>query len=212
METFLGQFVTGGPTFWATLSAIIVAFSYIPYGIRVAQGKVIPNLVSWGVFTLMGIAFLLTYDASGAGINILPAYVGLFGPLIVFIISLFKVKIEKIKRNDWIMGGLACLSLTLWFFTKENPNYAQFALYIAIFADIFGIIPTIKWVKREPTADRPFLWIVFGFGYALNMLAIEDHTLSNWALPISMFILPALVWWHLVKYRIKNNIPLKDWV
>jgi cytochrome c-type biogenesis protein CcmH/NrfF len=75
-----------------------------------------------------------------------------------------------------------------------------------------GILPSIKFLSKNPEKDRPALWIVFSFGYFLSMFAITEHTFANWILPVFMTLAPALVWIHLVKYRVKNKIPLKEWI
>jgi len=99
-----------------------------------------------------------------------------------------------------------------WYLTKQNPSLVQYALYLALFADLIGLIPIIAGVIKNPTIDRPAMWMVFSFGYFFSIFAISDSTFVNWMLPIFMVIIPSLVWIPLVSYRIKNKIPIKEWI
>jgi hypothetical protein len=107
---------------------------------------------------------------------------------------------------------LGIISLIFWVLTKQSKELVQFALYIGIIADFMGILPSIIFLKKYPEKDRPALWIIFSFGYFLSMFSITEHTFANLILPLFMTFTPALVWIHLVKYRVKNKIPLKEWI
>ncbi|MEK7209134.1 MAG: hypothetical protein AAB677_02655, partial [Patescibacteria group bacterium] len=69
-------------------SGLLVVASVIPYSIRTYQGKVQPNLTSWSLWTLIGLALLLTYKSSGAEANVWPAVFGFTNPLLITIIVL----------------------------------------------------------------------------------------------------------------------------
>src|SRR3954451_2598804 len=47
------------------ISGGLVICSVIPYALRTYQGKIKPNVTSWGLWTLIGATLLLTYKSSG---------------------------------------------------------------------------------------------------------------------------------------------------
>jgi hypothetical protein len=199
--------------FFGILSALIVLASYPPYVIRVWQRKIVPNISSWVIFALVSIALCLSsFSSSGASINSWVTVGPLVGCSGIVIVALMRSKERSLTKIDLVCLILGILSIIFWFFTKERRELVQFALYIGILTDFIGLVPSIIFLAKYPEKDRPFLWIIFSFGYFLSMFTIKENTFANWFLPSFMVLAPALVWFHLVKYRIKNNIPLKEWI
>ena len=199
-------------TIFGLLSAVIIFSSYPIYAIRVWQRKIIPNIASWSIFVLISLAIFLSYASSGAKENSWATYGPLIGCTVILIITLFRSKEKSLNHFDIACLVFGSFSLVVWYFTKDTKEMAQYALYTALFADFLGMLPSIKFLSKHPKKDRPFMWIIFGFGYFLTFFAITDHTFANWALPVFMVIIPAFVWVPLVKYRIKNKIPFKEWI
>lgn len=198
------------------VSGILVAVSVIPYAWRTYQGKIEPEPTSWFLWSLIGLAMLLTYKSSGAKANVWPAVTGFMNPLIVFLIMLRRSSKEQILKKFTFVDK-ACLitgltSLVLWFFLRNSRELSQYALYIAIFADACAIIPTIDFVWRNPMKDRPFAWCMFGFAYGLTIFAITEHTVANYVLPIYMLVGATSIGSAMVLYRIRKKIPLHEWI
>lgn len=194
------------------ISGLIVSLSAIPYGWRVFQRKIQPNVVSWSIWSFIGLALLLTYDSSGAEANIWPAVFGFISPCFITILAVWR---GERKRPEWF--EIVCLvfgtsSLTMWWFVRNEPSLAQYALYVAITADTWAAIPTITMLWRRPELDRPAMWALFAFGYGLGCFAITKHTFANYSLPVYMFVSGSFIALILVAYRIKNKIPLREWI
>lgn len=92
-----------------------------------------------------------------------------------------------------------------------NANLAQYALYVAIAADICAAIPTIIFVWKQPDRDRPFSWVVFAMGYFIAIFAIPKGTVANWILPLYMTVVSLVVAFPLALYRLRQRMPLKQW-
>ena len=194
-------------------SGLLVAVSVIPYSIRTYQGKIQPNLTSWSLWTLIGLALLLTYKSSGAGANIWPAVIGFFSPLLITSIILW-------RRGEWTKPNrveVACLvfgllSLSLWVVVRGGKDLSQYALYLAIIADACAAIPTIVFVWANPASDRPFAWCFFAIGYGLAVFAVTEHTFTNYLLPLYMFFGAFFVATPLILYRWRRKVPLSEWI
>lgn len=199
--------------FFGILSAAIVLASYPVYIIRIWQKKIIPNIASWTIFVLVSFSiFLASFSSSGSGTNSWVTIGPMVGCTIILLSAIMNSKEKAMGKFDLICLILAVISIALWFFTKQSRELVQFALYLGIFADFLGILPSIKFLTKSPEKDRPGMWFIFSIGYLISMFAITENTFANWVLPSFMVVAPALVWIPLVKYRIKNNIPLKEWV
>ncbi|KKS12797.1 MAG: hypothetical protein UU70_C0032G0006 [Candidatus Yanofskybacteria bacterium GW2011_GWA1_41_6] len=76
------------------VSGLLVAVSIVPYSIRTYQGKIQPNLTSWSLWSLLGLALLLTYKSSGAEASLWPAVFGFTNPTLITILLL-------LRRGEW---------------------------------------------------------------------------------------------------------------
>lgn len=195
------------------VSGLLVIISVIPYSIRTYQGKIQPNLTSWSLWTLIGLVLLLTYKSSGAEANVWPAVFGVTNPLFITILVLQRrgvwTKPNRVEITCLVFG---LLSLGLWFAVRQNKELAQYALYLAIVADICAAIPTMVFVWTHPNSDRPFAWCFFAIGYGLTIFAINEHTFANYILPLYMFFGSLSVAFPLILYRWRYKRPPSEWV
>lgn len=195
------------------ISGILVFASIIPYGIRTYQGKIKPNMTSWTIWSVVGFALLLTYKSSGAGANVWPAVFGCLNPTIITLFALrHRNKWEKATWIDKSCLILGIMAIIAWCFVHNNKTMATYTLYVSIAADACASIPTIYLVWRKPEVDRPFAWILFAVGYGLGALAITEHTLANYILPMYMMIGTLFISIPLVLYRVKQKTPLREWL
>lgn len=194
------------------MAGLIVMVSVIPYAIRVFQRKIQPNLVSWSIWSLLGLALLLTYHSSGATSNVWPAVFGFFNPVLITVLALWRGMRRKPERWELVCGAIGVLSIVWWSIVHDVAAQAQFALYLAIVADATAAIPTIGFVWKYPRADRPFAWSMFGVGYGLGIFAITDHTFANYALPVYMLLGASTIAVILATYRVRNRLPVTEWV
>jgi hypothetical protein len=190
-----------------------VFLSIIPYGLRTYEGKIRPVPTSWSLWALIGLALLLTYKSSGADANIWPAVFGFTNPTLITILSVWRR--EKWKRPnvaEQLCFAFGILSLALWAFLRQDPKFSQIALGVAIVADLCAAIPTLQFVWTKPGDDRPLPWLLFGTGYFLVVFAIPKNTLANWGLPLYMTAVSFSVALPLVVHRLRQNVPLKEWI
>ncbi len=195
------------------ISGLLVAVSAIPYSIRTYQGKIHPNLTSWSLWALIGLALLLTYKSSGAEANVWPAVIGFISPFFITILILRRhSRWTKPNRIEVACLAFGLLSLGLWLVVRESRELSQYALYLAIIADACAAIPTIVFVWTQPNGDRPFAWAFFAVGYGLAIFAITEHTFANYVLPLYMFFGALSITFPLAWYRWRNKIPLSEWI
>ena len=197
------------------LSGLLVFISAIPYCIRVYQGKIETQITTWVLWTLIGLVLLLTYKSSGAGANVWPAVFGFINPLIITILTM-----RRLGRSGWVRPDrieIACIvisviSLGLWFRLSQDKGLVQFALYLAILADLGATTPTIKFVWKNPDRDRPFAWAMCAVAYGLAIFAITEHTFANYVLPIWMFIGGMSIAFPLAIYRWRIRARFTEWI
>jgi len=195
------------------ISGILVAVSIIPYSIRTWQRKIRPNVTSWSLWAIIGLALLLTYKSSGAKDNVWVSVFGFTNPLIITLIALKRqyerTRLSKIDKFCLVFGLIA---LVMWFFMRGSKELVQYALYVALIADAFASIPTIVFLWESPDQDRPFAWSLFVLASGLNIFAISDFTFANLILPIYMVITSLLITIPLYVYRLRKRTPIEEWI
>ncbi|HEY5383165.1 MAG TPA: hypothetical protein VIJ88_01255 [Candidatus Paceibacterota bacterium] len=195
------------------ISGSLVVVSVIPYAIRTYQGKIMPNLTSWGLWSVIAVAILLTYRESGAKDNVWPAIFGVTNPILVTVIAIWRrSKLEPMTRWEKLSAVGCILSLVLWFALRGNKGLSQFALYLAILADLCAYVPTYIFVRVHPESDRPGPWILFGIAYGLGAFAATDSSVSNYVLPVYMFFGALGASIPLIRYRVKAKVPIAEWI
>lgn len=194
------------------VSGFIVVLSAVPYGIRVYQRKIKPNLVSWSIWAFLGLALLLTYKSSGAESNLWPAIFGFTNPLIIAILAIWRGERKRPNRLEVTCAVFGIASIILWYFVQNDPTTAQYALFIAIIADFWAGVPTVIFLWKNPGEDRPIQWGTFAVGYGIAVFAITEHTFANYILPLYMFAMAGAIATILTVYRVKNSVPFREWM
>jgi hypothetical protein len=195
------------------LSGGLVFLSIIPYAIRTYEGKIRPVPTSWSLWTLIGLAVLLTYRSAGASANVWPAVFGFANPALITILSIWRhEKWKKPNPVEWFCSVFGIASLVMWIFLHQSRELSQYALLVAIAADVCAALPTISFVWTEPDRDRPFAWLLYGFGYFLAIFAAPDNAFANWALPLYMTTISFSIALPLILHRLRRNLPLTEWV
>ena len=194
------------------IAGLIVVISIVPYAIRAHQGKIDPNPTSWLLWSLIGLALLLTYRSSGAGDNVWPTVFGFTNPTLIAILLIKnRARWKRFESFECVCFILGLVSLFLWYLFHEKRALVQWVLCLAIFADACAAIPTVVFVWRFPERERPFAWGLFGVGYGLGMFAISEHTFSNYILPLYMCVGSFTITALLARYRWKSRSPITEW-
>lgn len=195
------------------ISGGLVALSAVPYGISAYKKRIKPNITSWSLWSVIGFALLVTYKDSGAEANVWPAVFGFVNPCIISIIALLRRGTMEPLAFWEKLSVVGCIaSLGLWLAVHGNKEYAQYALFLAIAADLCAAVPTIIFVWANPDQDRPGPWGMFAVAYAMGMFAISEHTLANYILPVYMASGACTIVLPLVLYRIKKGTPIREWI
>lgn len=152
-----------------------------PYLRDTLRGDVLPNRVSWFLWTVTaGIAFAAEIH-QGVGLPAFTTFVAGFDPLIVFIASFFAPRKAawKISRSDMACGICAILAIVLW----QTSGSANVGLFFAIIAEVFAAAPTVRKSITNPETENATPFLLSNVRHVLKFL-----TLTQWSFASLAFV------------------------
>lgn len=179
-------------SFFGEVAGLISLSAFVPYIVSILKGETKPNRASWLVWTVAGAMLAASYRESGAGDAIWVPVSYVAGPLATFIVSL--------RYNDgegWsglnkicilVSAGSSVLWLVLFSFFGKNTGVPLAVMYINIFIDGMGALPTLRKSFHEPESEDRLTWALFITGNTLNLFAVEHWSLATGSYPLYMFV------------------------
>jgi hypothetical protein len=176
------------PNIAGILAGFVAASGFIPYIYSILKGKTRPNRASWLIWAALGGLLFASYVSSGASTTIWQPLSFAIGPVIVFVLSI-KHGVGGYNKLDVFCLAGAALGLLLW----KLSNEPQAALYLSIFVDALGFLPTIKKAYFQPGSESRLAWSIGVTSTVINLFAINSWTLEIALYPIYLVIFNSAV-------------------
>lgn len=194
------------------LSQFLAVVSVIPYLHGVYTKKITPNRISWAIITLVGMVNFLAIASSPDMELSSKLFAGVLSlnPALILIASFFRGEFIKVTNFEKIAASLAVVALIIWWFTRDIS--VLFALSVGILANALGILPTILFIRNNPDKDRPTAWSLFVLSSIFALLSLRAFDISGIILPVYMILSSSAILFFLLRYRIENNIPFREWL
>ncbi|MCK9272208.1 hypothetical protein M0P65_01545 [Candidatus Gracilibacteria bacterium] len=189
------------------ISQVVTVGSAIPYILGIIRGVIVPNRVTWAIWSVVGITLWFTTWANpnSDSITVMFAFILAFNPTVVFILTFWKGSTEPISKMEKAAILIATSAIATWLFTKNNPGILP--TLFAILADICALVPTIRFVNNNPDQDRPTAWILFMIGSILAISGVKLWNMDSLILPIYMTIgsFFIVIHWYIIGLKIKPH-------
>ncbi len=198
------------PYYLGLLAQFILAISILPYTISIFRGTVKPNRISWFIWSVIGFAFWLITPESADHVTKMLTVIFWINPTLIFVLTLFKgenLKPDTLEKFSLLVGLSA---IVVWLIYRDSSGVLP--TVIAIAADFFALLPTLRFVIASPDEEAPLAWICFFLGSFIAIFGIEHYTLESLLLPVYMTIGTFLVVFPLIRYRIRMKIPVRYWI
>ncbi len=180
------------------LGAIIYLIGGGSYIWETLKGKVKPNRVSWGFWTLAVMIAFAAEIKQGVGLPSLATFMVGFVPLLIFISSFVNREAYwKLTKFDAFCGLLSVIGLILWYLTK-NPNLA---ILFSIFADLAAGIPTLVKSYKFPETENWHEFITGASNVFIGILTLKAFSFAYLAFPLYIFCYDSIAF-VLIKFRI----------
>lgn len=171
--------------------AALISFSGIVFYLKdTIKGKTKPNRVTWFFWALAPmIAFFSAIDEN-VGVLALTTFMVGFNPTLVFIASIFDKKAYwKLTMFDLACGFLALIGILLWQITGNG----NLGITLAILADLFAAIPTIRKSYTNPETETYVAYIGGAIAMTITLLTINNWTYAYFAFPAYILSVNTLI-------------------
>lgn len=192
------------------VAQFVIATSVFPYLLSIFRDTVKPNRFSWFIWSIIGVAFWVVTPEDADDVTKMLTVIFMINPMVVFLLTLFKGKYVKPNKLEKFSLAVGLFAILVWYFAKDYSGILP--TVIAIIADLCALVPTLQFVFTSPDKEKPFAWIVFFLGTLIAILAIQNYNFESMLLPVYMASGSFLVVLPLVKYRLKMQIPVKNWI
>jgi hypothetical protein len=162
----------------AVVAALLAIISVVPYVRDMLKGKTKPNVVSWGLWTLIQGIFAAAQFAEGASLSIVLPAVEVASTGLIVVLGLAGFGYKKYRPLDFICLALALGAIVLWQVTKDP----MLALWLSVAADFVAAVPTLFKAYKDPKSETPSAYLLV----ALSAIAAAFAT--------SIIDTPNLLW------------------
>lgn len=175
------------------VAGVISAVAFLPYILSIFRGQAKPNLASWFIWTVVGIALCTSHWATGARHSVWVPLSYVLGPFVVTLLAI------RYGERTWTRFDKACLaaaalSFVLWWLSGSP----LVALCMNVLIDFLGALPTIRKSWTHPESEDRLSWAMFLVANTINLLAVEAWRFSGAMYPLYLvlvtFIITVLLW------------------
>lgn len=171
------------------VAGIISLIAYTPYIYSIFQHETKPSRSSWWIWSFIGLIILISYYYAGARNTIWIPVVFFICPFIIALLSLRFGEGSGLTALDKICILGTAISLIPWIIFKS----ASMTLFLNIFTDFLGFLPTIHKTFLNPLHENKTTWILFFFGSILNVAAVESFSVQILVYPLYMLALDVVI-------------------
>lgn len=146
----------------------------VPYIKDILYGTTRPNIVSFGIWFVLGLIEVSAQWSAGASWSIIIPIVVVFNTALVIGLGVAGYGYKKYTWFDTLCLCLALGALVLWYVTS-NPVTA---LLLTMAASTFAAVPTFIKTYKEPESELAVAWLLVSVA---SIFAIFSSTLWNTA-------------------------------
>lgn len=165
------------------IANVLAVFSAVWYLRGVFQGRTVPHLFSWLVWSLINCIGFAAQLSGGAGIASWVLGFSTLFTLTVTVTAIFRGE-KKITRSDQISLAGALLSIALWAVT-QNPLWSVILISVI---DCFGFYPTFRKSWQRPFDEPLFVYFISAVRFFMAIAALEVISVTTALFPATIAV------------------------
>lgn len=163
------------------IGVLLVTMAGVPYISAIIRGRVRPKLISWGIWTVLGVLTTLAALGESQIPSALVSAVAAVTCLTVVVLGWSRGS-RRITRLDVVclIGALAGLVV---YFAARDPFLA---LAVSVTVDAIAFVPTLAhgWTDPDEESLSSFVYIVAGQGFVVAAALIGGATITGLLYPL----------------------------
>ncbi|HSX05623.1 MAG TPA: hypothetical protein VLF69_04100 [Candidatus Saccharimonadales bacterium] len=170
------------------LALVLNIIGYVPYIRDILRGKVKPQRITWGIWTILTTIAAVNQVKNGGGWSSL-----FFISTVLLVATTFMLSIKRgmggASKLDMICLAAAIVLFGYW----ATVHNTRLSTLVAVFIDGVGAIPTVVKTFHKPETESYPQWVLAGIGGLCTMLAV---TKPDWALliyPAYVFVMNGVI-------------------
>lgn len=192
------------PQYFVIIGALINLFGGFSYIKDTLNGKIKPNKVSWGLWTLAPLIAFTAEISQGVGIQSLMTFTVGFVPFLIFISSFINKKSYwKITKFDIFCAILSLVGLILWYVTKIG----NVAIIFSIFSDFMAGLPTLIKAFKYPETENYIEFTSSLISAVLTIFTFKVWSFQYYAFPFYIFLFDSIAI-LLIKFKLSKRVQL----
>ncbi len=173
------------------LAGVLQLAAFPPYLQDILKGNTRPNIVSWGLWTLIqGIGiWVMVASPDGFSWPLVLLCATTFNTSAVVLLCLFGYGSKEFGKIERACLILALIAIGLWISIKNSA----LTLTFAILADLVAATPTLVKTWKDPHSEAVAPWVMISVAAALGALSTTIVDVENLALPIYLAAVNGLI-------------------
>ncbi|HEV8677542.1 MAG TPA: hypothetical protein VN701_01805 [Candidatus Paceibacterota bacterium] len=169
----------------AVAASVLTVISAVPYVRDMVKGTTKPNIVSWGLWTLIQGIFTAAQFSAGASLSIVLPAVEVVSTGLIVVLGLIGYGYKKYRPLDFICLALAFGAIVLWQVTRDP----LVALWLSVAADFCAAVPTLVKAYRDPKSETPLAYLLVALSAIAAAFATLIINLPNMLWPAYIFVI-----------------------
>jgi hypothetical protein len=162
----------------------------LTYAYGTWRGRVVPNRVTWSLWTVIPIIVGVAEVTNGAGTASVFAFGAGIGPGVVLLASLRRhASYWRLVPFDVGCGACSVVALVLWALTRD----ADIAIVLNILADFLAAVPTIMKAVSHPMTESAWTFVLSAVGAVIVLLTVTRWDVANVAFQLYALIVCVLL-------------------
>jgi hypothetical protein len=188
---------------------VLISISLSLYGsyhyiLDTIKGTTRPNRVSQGLWALAPLIGVGAALSSGAGdLTVVRTFMAGFVPLIILFASFYnKSGYWKTKKFDYFCGVFSISALACWLI----GNLPIYAILLAVMADFFAAIPTIKKSWTNPESETGIAYIMSLLSVLVILPTIQVFDIQNFAFQAYLILVNIVLIFSIYRHNFFKNL------
>jgi len=198
------------------LAGILSLFAYALYIYKIWWGDTRPSRSSWWLLSVVWVVLLLSSISLVNGGTFVEKFISLpggwltlsyiVGSLVIAVSTIWRGSSDPWGSFDYTCAGVTAVALVFYLFV----GIPIVSLILAIIADLFAILPTVKNAWKFPIHEDFIAWTITLIASILSITAVESWKLTQasfaeWSTPLYLVLINGLITFIIARRFVKKR-------